>query len=118
MLYSSPMRRFVLVLALSSGACRGAESPPPLGGAGETCKMGEHVVRECEGALRCVPRTYSVSQAPSGVHGPQVASDIGGVCGGVAGFHCAEGLECQLPPDQTTAADGMGSCVRVSQCVR
>jgi hypothetical protein len=52
------------------------------------------------------------------VHGPQVASDIGGVCGGVAGFHCAEGLECQLPPDQTTAADGMGSCVRVSQCVR
>jgi hypothetical protein len=45
--YSFRMRRFVLVLALSVSGCRGAESPPPFGGEGQTCKRGERVVREC-----------------------------------------------------------------------
>jgi hypothetical protein len=112
--------RGLLILLLTIGllGCPPAAAPPPLGGEGETCQLGAKIVRECEGLLRCVPRTYAVSQAPSGVHGPEMPSDIGGACGGIAGFHCAEGLQCEMSPEQAGTADALGVCVRVSRCVK
>ena len=60
-----------------------------------------------------------VGPRPSGDAGsdPFLSSE-GGACGGVAGYHCLDGLDCDMTPDQSAAADGMGQCARASVCAR
>jgi len=111
-----PVALFVVLAVLA--ACHGAEAPStPLGQQGDTCKVGERVERQCQNPLVCTLQPYTAPANPPGVHGPDLPSDEGGACGGVAGFHCAEGLACSMAPDQVLVADAMGSCARVSKCV-
>jgi len=44
----------------------------------------------------------------------------GGMCGGIAGFQCGEGLSCQMQPGQCrTVADASGVCRKAPQmCTR
>ncbi|MES2033719.1 MAG: Kazal-type serine protease inhibitor family protein [Pseudomonadota bacterium] len=43
----------------------------------------------------------------------------GGMCGGIAGFQCGEGLYCSMTPEMQTIADGSGTCkVRPQACTR
>ena len=59
--------------------------------------------------------------APSGPSSPPPASQRtpvaeGGMCGGFAGFQCAEGLSCQMTPGQChTVADAAGVCRKPPQ---
>ena len=39
----------------------------------------------------------------------------GGMCGGFAGFQCADGLQCQMPAGQCQVADGAGTCRKAPQ---
>jgi len=43
----------------------------------------------------------------------------GGMCGGIAGFACADGLYCQMSPRMQQIADGAGKCrVRPQMCTK
>lgn len=43
----------------------------------------------------------------------------GGMCGGIAGFQCQDGLYCSMTPEMQQAADGAGVCrVRPQVCTR
>jgi len=43
----------------------------------------------------------------------------GGMCGGIAGFHCAAGLYCSMTPEMQNVADGSGTCRKRPQiCTR
>lgn len=43
----------------------------------------------------------------------------GGMCGGIAGFQCGEGLYCSMTPEMQRIADGAGTCkVRPQMCTR
>jgi hypothetical protein len=43
----------------------------------------------------------------------------GGMCGGIAGFACEEGLYCRMTPEMIGVADGAGTCARRPQaCTR
>jgi hypothetical protein len=59
--------------------------------------------------------------APSGPSSPPQTSHRtpvaeGGMCGGFAGFQCAEGLSCQMAPGQChTVADAAGVCRKPPQ---
>lgn len=107
----------VAVIALFS--CKDAESPrAEPGSAGDPCAIGNRAIRACGGTLKCTPQPYTPPPpvAPGEFKGPEKPNDIGGNCGGVAGFHCVEGLACDMTPEQETASDGMGSCARASKC--
>ncbi|MFZ5669717.1 MAG: Kazal-type serine protease inhibitor domain-containing protein [Pseudomonadota bacterium] len=41
---------------------------------------------------------------------PRAPRAEGEMCGGVAGFVCAEGLYCRMSPEMQQAADGSGIC--------
>ena len=41
---------------------------------------------------------------------PDLPSPAGGPCGGVAGYHCAEGLTCEMTAEEEATDDGMGTC--------
>ncbi len=88
----------------------------PLGSEGDVCKVGDRVTRQCRSPLTCTLQPYAPPNNPPGVHGPEAPSDVGGACGGVAGFHCADGLECAMSAEQERVADGMGACARASKC--
>jgi hypothetical protein len=59
--------------------------------------------------------------APSGPSSPPPMSHRapvaeGGMCGGIAGFQCGEGLTCQMQPGQCrTVADASGICRKKPQ---
>jgi hypothetical protein len=59
--------------------------------------------------------------APSGPSAPPPVSHRtpvaeGGMCGGIAGFQCGEGLTCQMQPGQCrTVADASGICRKKPQ---
>jgi hypothetical protein len=113
-------------MLLLTGACTQAseESAPPrlpepkmISSEGEACTPGG--TPRCATGLRCNEQPYTRPvRAPGASHGPSEPSDVGGSCGGVAGFHCAEGLACVMPPDQVMVADGMGSCALRGVCAR
>ena len=43
----------------------------------------------------------------------------GGMCGGIAGLQCADGLYCRMTPQMQTVADGSGICrKRPQMCTR
>jgi hypothetical protein len=112
----------VLALALVLCACKGAESPNvPPGTAGEQCAIGNRVVRTCAAPLRCETEPFGL---PPEMHvgetmrTPDLPNGEGGTCGGIAGFHCVEGLVCDVPENQRMAADAVGTCTRVSTCRR
>jgi len=51
--------------------------------------------------------------------GPRTPVAEGGMCGGFAGFACAEGLYCQMTPEMQKIADGSGTCRKQPQaCTR
>jgi hypothetical protein len=83
-------------------ACKDANAPQPAN-AGDECAIGGRVTRPCAGALTCKaqPFTAPPPMASGEVQSPEKPSPLGGGCGGVAGFHCA---------------DGLGSCVQSSKC--
>lgn len=45
---------------------------------------------------------------PMSSHRTPVAE--GGMCGGIAGFQCGEGLYCNMPPEMQHVADASGTC--------
>jgi hypothetical protein len=105
---------FFLFAAIFAIAC--AKSPDPKSPAKQAklCGLGE-TAHACALGYYCqtlIPApSYNDPPPPNG------PSYVGGGCGGVAGFHCADGLFCQMPDDQQYVADGMGTCVANSQCV-
>lgn len=43
----------------------------------------------------------------------------GGMCGGIAGFQCQDGLYCSMTPEMQRIADGAGACKKRPQvCTR
>jgi hypothetical protein len=109
------LRGFVALLFLCG--CTPAESPGrPAAQEGDRCAIGADTLATCAPMLTCKIQPHA--SVPLGPHGPETASGEGGSCGGVAGFHCAEGLDCKMSDEQSRAADGMGSCATVSKCVR
>jgi hypothetical protein len=69
--------------------------------------------------LGCTAATPSGPVSPPPVsHRAPVAE--GGMCGGIAGFQCGEGLTCQMQPGQCrTVADASGICRKTPQmCTR
>ncbi len=121
--------RLVLAFVVASG-CTPQEKvdapqpafPPPqrsIVNAGETCTPGASAPR-CADGLRCVeqPHQKLPPREPGKVNPPEQASDVGGSCGGVAGYHCAEGLDCSMAPDQVMVADGMGTCTLHGICAK
>lgn len=61
-------------------------------------------------------QTDGATPPPTGVRTP-VAE--GGMCGGIAGFQCQEGLYCQMTPAMLKVADGAGTCrQRPQMCTR
>jgi hypothetical protein len=84
---------------------------------GEACTPGS--TPRCADGLRCKEQPYTRPLLEGGtLHSPSDPSDVGGSCGGVAGFHCADGLDCTMAPDQEMVADGMGTCALHGLCVR
>lgn len=50
---------------------------------------------------------------------PRAPRAEGGMCGGIAGFQCQDGLYCSMTPEMQQAADGAGVCrVRPQVCTR
>jgi hypothetical protein len=50
---------------------------------------------------------------------PRAPRSEGGMCGGIAGFQCQDGLYCLMMPEMQQAADGAGICrVRPQVCTR
>ncbi len=39
----------------------------------------------------------------------------GGMCGGIAGLQCGEGLYCRMTPEMVNVADGSGTCTKRPQ---
>lgn len=108
------MRLVGLLVMLA--ACKDADSPKT-SVAGEECAVGTRVTHPCATGLTCRENPYTPPTfAPGETRGPEKPSDVGGACGGVAGFHCVDGLACDMTPEQASAADGMGSCARSSTC--
>lgn len=108
--------RLGLGLALVLFACKGADSPAvDFGKEGDECAVGSRTTRSCGDGLHCAPKPYA--PVPSG-KGPSEPSPEGGSCGGVAGFHCADGLACHVDDDKLMVADAMGTCVRAYACVK
>ena len=106
----------IVAAAFLLAACRGADSPKT-SAAGEECAIGARATHPCASGLACKEAPYAPPTfAPDEPHGPDKPSGVGGACGGVAGFHCADGLACDMTPEQASAADGMGSCARMSTC--
>lgn len=78
------------------------------------CGIGSSA-RACSAGEVCQKLTVAkLADAEAPPRGPSFEN---GSCGGVAGFHCADGLECQMPQDQQYVADGMGTCVIDSKCL-
>ncbi len=97
-------------------ACKGADSPSAdPAKEGEACAEGSRTTRSCAEGLHCAPKPYT--PVPEG-KGPESPSPEGGSCGGVAGFHCAEGLACHVDDDKRLVADAMGTCLRAYACVK
>lgn|SRR6185312_10928929 len=99
-------------------ACKSISAPAgPPAGAGEECAIAGRATHPCRSGLTCKEAAYTPPPVvPGETRGPDKPSALGGACGGVAGFHCADGLACDMPPEQANAADGMGSCARMSTC--
>ena len=112
------MRTAPLLLALVAVvACRGAESATTSPGTEkDVCAIGSRTTRPCAKPFTCKPAPLAPRAAVAG--DDSFLSDESGPCGGVAGFHCAEGLVCDMPQDQETMSDGMGTCARSSVCSR
>lgn len=115
------LRRLVIAASFAASAvfalaCKGAGSPSmDTAGEGEQCAVGSRTTKTCEGALHCAPKPYT--PVPSG-KGPSEPSPESGACGGVAGFHCADGLTCRVEEKDQLTADAMGTCMRESVCVK
>lgn len=106
----------ILASALFAVGCKGAGSPSmDTADEGDECAVGSRITKTCSGTLHCAPKPYS--PVPGG-QGPSAPSPEGGACGGVAGFHCAEGLACHLAEKDLLTADAMGTCMRASACVK
>jgi hypothetical protein len=59
------------------------------------------------------------AQPAPGPGGGRVPVAEGGMCGGIAGFPCAQGLYCQMSPQMQQVADGSGICrIRPQACTR
>lgn len=68
--------------------------------------------------LGCAAAAPNAPSNPSGGPPPTSARTPvaeGGMCGGFAGFQCAQGLTCQMPAGQCQVADGAGVCRKVPQ---
>jgi hypothetical protein len=51
--------------------------------------------------------------------GPRAPVAEGGMCGGIAGFQCQQGLYCSMTPEMQKIADGSGTCrQRPQMCTR
>jgi hypothetical protein len=97
--------------------CHGAESPSTSPGTEkDVCAIGSRTTRPCAKPFTCKPVPLAPRAAVAG--DDSFVSDETGPCGGVAGFHCAEGLVCDMPVDQEMTSDGMGTCARSSVCSR
>ena len=98
-------------------ACHGADSPKTSPGSEkDVCAVGTRTTRPCAKPFTCKP--VPVPPRTAVVGDDSFVSDESGPCGGVAGFHCADGLVCDMPEDQGTMSDGMGTCARSSACSR
>jgi hypothetical protein len=101
---------FATILAI---ACAKSPDPKSPSKKGELCGLGE-AARVCspdEYCSRLVPApSYDDAPPPNG------PSYFKGPCGGVAGYHCAEGLFCQMSDEQKYVADGMGTCEANAGC--
>jgi len=65
--------------------------------------------------LGCTAAAPSGPAAPPPTHGRAPVAE-GGMCGGFAGFQCAEGLSCQMTAGQCRAvADAAGVCRKPPQ---
>ncbi len=110
------VRSVGLVLVVFFVACKGADSPSvDPGSEGDECAIGSRTTRTCGDGLHCAPKPYT--PVPGG-QGPSAPSPEGGSCGGVAGFHCAEGLTCRMEEKDKAVADAMGTCTRAYACVK
>ena len=50
---------------------------------------------------------------------PRAPVAEGGMCGGIAGFQCQQGLYCSMTPEMQKIADGSGTCkARPQMCTR
>lgn len=105
-----------LFVLLALAACHGTPSATSPGTEKDVCAIGPRTTRPCANPFKCKPVQVAPRTAVAG--DDSFLSDEGGPCGGVAGFHCADGLVCDMPPDQEMASDGMGNCARTSACSR
>jgi hypothetical protein len=116
MLFRSVVLALVVGSSLVGLGCRGADSPSmDTASEGEECAVGSRTTKTCGGTLHCAPKPYT---PVAGGQGPSAPSPEGGNCGGVAGFHCADGLACKIDDKDQLTADAMGTCIRAYACVK
>jgi hypothetical protein len=109
---------FAITCGLFALACAKSPDPKSPSNQGKTCGSGSNAI-VCAANQFCGhgPAPPPLNRtAPVRPEDP-VGSDVGGSCGGIAGFHCRAGTICQMSPDQDMAADGMGTCVLPWTCV-
>src|SRR5450432_2453620 len=109
---------FTLLVAISALACANSSDPKSPTEQGKTCGSGTN-------AIVCAPNQLcGHGPAPPSLNRTEpvrpedpIGSDVGGSCGGIAGYHCRDGLVCAMDADQQYVADGMGTCVLPWTCV-
>jgi hypothetical protein len=120
--YTPSVRRpgLGILVSLAMAACEG--EPPKAPGeepadAGEVCAMGGRATRTCRPGLRCKSKIASSAPMTLKERGEDAFSSVaGGPCGGIAGYHCVEGLACDIG-SEPARADGMGTCVSTNVCM-
>ncbi len=110
----------LLISGLPTCACQVAQTPSSaLGDEGQTCRLGDRVIRECREPLTCRTQLSTTPEAPNQqIRSPVVSVGAGGLCGYQLHARCAEGLECSMTTEQQNIANGMGTCEHASKCMR
>lgn len=108
------MKPFTFLVAFVLVAC-GKTNPPKAPSESIVCGTGPH-------AITCGPGFFCGHEQKSGIPEmtdppPRGPSSEGEPCGGFAGYHCGDGLDCEMAPAQAMAADGMGTCVSAWKCI-
>src|SRR5262245_8060292 len=106
----------VAVIASCAGQTNDSQAPGR-GGAREGDACGGKRQIACDHDLECREQRGGVASRPPESKNDQFLSDVGGPCGGIAGYHCLEGLACDMTAEQDATEDGMGACAYRHVCV-